>query len=445
MRSILKNAAIADRSMTIRPSPVPAPAAAWQASFLDHYHRLVRFAGRRTGDPQEARDLVHDAWLRLAETSAPAAGDTLPQSYLFAVAEHLALDDLRRRQRRRTRFVASEDAPEHLAAPAPDDVARRHEHRQALHAVVQAIEALPERCRAIFLADRLDGTPQAEIAARHGVSVKTVEREIMCAMDGVEAALRRWRGEAAVPRRGRRRVLSALLGTAALTPCGLILWQAWREQAARYATALSSPRGQLTTAQLPDGSTVTLDADSRATVDYDARGRTVRLLAGGAFFAVAHDASRPFRVLAGGHTVRVLGTRFEVALVPGDGLLLAVEAGRVELLSTRGETRVLTAGQRLRIDAAQRLSATEAGVSGDVAAWRGGWLDLRESTLGEAVARLARYSRRPLSVDPRVAELRVLGRVRIAEADAWLRLLPRSLPVLVRDDGAGGLVVVPRA
>lgn len=46
--------------------PAPVSSSSLLSTFQDSYHELVRFVARRTG-PQAARDLVHDAWIRLAE------------------------------------------------------------------------------------------------------------------------------------------------------------------------------------------------------------------------------------------------------------------------------------------------------------------------------------------------------------------------------------------
>ncbi|RYF56843.1 MAG: sigma-70 family RNA polymerase sigma factor, partial [Comamonadaceae bacterium] len=278
-----------------------APSNPLLAVFHDSYHDLVRFVARRT-DRQTARDLVHDAWLRLAERqsqdSAPAVGaegEKAQRAYLYAVAENIAIDHLRRSQRTAERFdvhAVEHDMPFALVP----DVADVHTYRQALLGVEETLRQMPARCRDIFLADRLERASHTELAARHGVSVKTVEREVMRAMDGVEASLRRWRGEVASPRAGRRRALSALLGVASMGIGSAALWQAWRQWLPQYQTALATATGRILAQPLPDGSTLTLDAQSRAEVHYYATHRQVRLLAGTAFFSVAHDAARPFVV-----------------------------------------------------------------------------------------------------------------------------------------------------
>jgi RNA polymerase sigma factor (sigma-70 family) len=433
--------------------PSPASSSSLLTAFHDSYHELVRFVARRTG-PQSARDLVHDAWVRLAERqrsegqrhelpsgehSTPSPQNIAPHAYLYTVAEHIAIDHLRRGQRTAQRFDSSgkEDA---LAFAASPDVADTHSYRQALAEVEHALQQLPTRCRDIFLADRIDGASHAELAARHGVSVKTVEREVMRAMDCVEASLHRWRGEAVQPRTGRRRALSTLLGLAGLGVSSSALWLGWRQWVPHYQLQLATSTGRLLRQPLPDGSTLTLDASSRAELAYYATRRQVRLLAGSAFFAVARDTERPFTVEAGDVCITVLGTRFEVAL-EGDAVLVAVDAGRVGVRDGSGATQTLIAGQMLRLPVGQTAQPQSITT---IAPWREGWLDFQNTPLTEVVERLARYSPQPLHVEADAAALPVLGRVHTAAVMGWLQMLPRTLPVRVQPEGAERTLVIRR-
>ncbi|MEG1768241.1 MAG: sigma-70 family RNA polymerase sigma factor [Comamonas sp.] len=404
--------------------------------FCDSYSALIGFVARRTGNRQTAQDLVHDAWLRLAERG-PRGDETCQgatRAYLYTVADNLAIDHLRRAGRTAERFDGSGniDVP---AAAAVRDVADSHLHREALAAVDAALAALPARCRAIFLADRLEGTPHVELAQQHGVSVKTIEREVMRALDAVEAALLRWRGDATVQRRGRRRALSTLLGVGGFGLFGSAAWQAWRQFVPGWQMVLATLRGQQLAKDLPDGSRIALDAQGRAEVRYYATRREVALRAGSAFFDVTADAERPFIVEALGARITVVGTRFEVAVDDDGDLRVAVEQGHVRVQPPGAAQQDLHAGDALRWSTAAGVQRAPA--QGEVAPWRSGWLDFRHVPLHAAVQRLARYSPVALRVAPDAADLTVFGRVRIAEAGAWLRLLPRSLPVTVREEGQG--------
>ena len=64
-----------------------------------HYESLVRFLRRRLGCDEQAREVAHDTWMRLAERPAAGAepiGDA--RSYFCTVAANLHLDQHRRTQ-----------------------------------------------------------------------------------------------------------------------------------------------------------------------------------------------------------------------------------------------------------------------------------------------------------------------------------------------------------
>src|SRR5256885_51724 len=126
----------------------------------------------------------------------------------------------------------------------------------------------------------------------------------------------------------------SLLGMAGLGVGSPAIWLAWRQWMPQYQVRLATATGRLLNQPLPDGSSLTLDAASRAEVDFYATRRQVRLLAGSAFFAVARDTEWPFMVQAADVQVTVLGTRFEVAL-EDDAVLVAVDAGRVQEIGRR--------------------------------------------------------------------------------------------------------------
>ncbi len=265
----------------------------------------------------------------------------------------------------------------------------------------------------------------------------------MRAMDSVEEAMHRWRGDAIPARNGRRRALSALLGCASMAAGSTAIWQAWRRWVPEFDATLATAAGRLSTQSLPDGSVMTLDAMSRANVAYFAGRRHVDLLAGTAFFSVVRDAGRPFQVDAGGVQVTVLGTRFEVSLQQQGDVRVAVASGRVRVRQQDGLEHELLAGDALQISPGTSAKLQRVAL-GAVASWRDGWLDFDNIPLGEAVERLARYSTYPLRVAPDAASLPVLGRVRIADSGAWIRLLPGILPVRVTERADRALVVSRR-
>ena len=417
------------------------------ASFRDAYRDLLRYLAHRTGSADEARDLAHDTWLRLADQAQhgtpPALSGSQARAYVFAMARNLDID------RRRHAEVAQRHADAQAAAGRMPDESEALMYRQAIDAVDAALGTLPERARQVFLRHRVHGEEQGALAAEYGVSRNMIERDMMQAMDRVQAAMERWhagRADAApaARRTGRRRSLAALLGIAGFGAAGLGAWRWWRIAVPQWQQQVATGRGQQLHGQpLPDGSRFDLDAQSRLAVTYYAARRTARLLAGAAFFAVARDADRPFVVevpggAEGGGSVRitVLGTRFGVERLPGGGVEVQVESGRVRIetidaLGATQATRELAGGEALHAGADATLD-DRAAPAGSVADWRHGVVKLADTPLAEAVERLRRYLPRPVAVDGAVAGLRLSGQVRVAQAEDFLRALPRIVPVRSR-------------
>jgi len=127
--------------------------------------------------------------------------------------------------------------------------------------------------------------------------------------------------------------------------------------------------GEQVTVELEDGSRVMLGPDTRlrvASANFK-RERTLRLQ-GIAHFAVAHDPSHPFTVLAGRSATRAVGTAFAVRAYPEDSTVHVVVAeGRVLFRSTVTRTAsdaMLGAGDAVRVNAVGAMSV-ERGVDLD--------------------------------------------------------------------------------
>ena len=414
----------------------------------ERYGDLVRFVSRKTGNAQEAKDLVHDAWVRLAEREAGATAESSatrpenPGAYLLTVAQNLAVDAGRREQWLQG-FVRDSQAGG--GTPHSPDVADRLMYRQAILAVDQALAALPERARQVFVAHRIHGESQANVASQLGVSINTVERDMMLATTRLEAALHRWRGASRSPvtpgtaHRGRRRTLSALLGLAGVATTGGIVWRHWQREALRWTGELATLRARTLEHEAPDGSRITLDSDSRVELAYDADRRIARLLQGAAFFAVAREAERPFIVEAGNIEVAVLGTRFAVDRAQDGTVTVEVESGRVQVRAPVGVFE-LRDGQGLRLVANRPAQA----LSGPAAPWRRGELQFDAVPLRVALARLERYTDTSLQVSDDAARLAVSGSLRIVDVQDWLAALPSVLPVRVRRQEGGGIEISMR-
>ncbi len=147
------------------------------------------------------------------------------------------------------------------------------------------------------------------------------------------------------PRTAARRAVRWMTGVAALlilAVAGVNLWL--------RPTTLEAPLGEVLTATLPDGSTVTLNSGTE--LEYDRHfGQTHRnlILRGEAFFEVTKSA-QPFQVETFNAVVTVLGTEFNVRGWPDGGTretMVSVVSGRVQVAPRMVDTAAvaLTAGQ----------------------------------------------------------------------------------------------------
>lgn len=108
--------------------------------------------------------------------------------------------------------------------------------------------------------------------------------------------------------------------------------------------------GQVKKLELPDGTTVWLNAMSRIRIGQgfnNAATRSVYLDEGEAFFEVKHDPAHPFLVITNSITTKVLGTSFNVkAYKQLNYVAVTLRTGHVEVRDKHGKMAVLMPNQR---------------------------------------------------------------------------------------------------
>lgn len=172
--------------------------------------------------------------------------------------------------------------------------------------------------------------------------------------------------------------------------------------------------------------------------------RVVDLIQGEALFEVAPDAQRPFDVHFRDVVVRVVGTQFDIDLRSTRSTVTVIE-GRVAVIpaGARAEdARMLSAGERIVIDASG-VKPIERGVdASEVTAWTKHELVFRRRPVGEIAEELNRYNL--TRVEIRGDELKrkeVTGSVRTDDLTTFISLLSGIPGVRVTRDGTGGYVV----
>lgn len=159
-----------DPSSTGRPNE----AARWFAEEVQPHEPALRSVLRRlVASLSDVDDLVQECYLRIlrARERVPIRSS---KAFLFTTARNAA-HDLRRRRVVANPIVFEETDDSRVLSDERPGVADSVCHQQELALLAEAIRALPERCRQVFLLRKIQEMPQKEIARRLGISESTVE------------------------------------------------------------------------------------------------------------------------------------------------------------------------------------------------------------------------------------------------------------------------------
>lgn len=222
---------------------------------------------------------------------------------------------------------------------------------------------------------------------------------------------------------------------------------AWYQGSAGPQTRFETAIGEHVRVALPDGSSLELNSNTRARIEYSAQTRVIRLERGEAFFDVAHDATRPFWVVARESWVRAVGTSFAVYLKPA-AVEVTVSAGSVNVVGRgpRYDTpsdaavaghavAVLKAGERAKVSNGQ--AAVYALATGELAraeAWRLGSVYFDDQPLGEVVDEMQRYTSMQIELADATLRARRVGgsfQSNSAGVEAMLTMLEDGLGLSV--------------
>jgi transmembrane sensor len=199
----------------------------------------------------------------------------------------------------------------------------------------------------------------------------------------------------------------------------------------------ASHAGEVRHVELPDGSSVDLDAGSAIDLAYDDHARRIRLRQGEAVFNVAPmvgQESRPFIVESVGGTTRALGTRFVVS-ESSDGALVGVLEHSVELAlldppDSGVASTILKEGQSARYDARKGITRlTELDLQ-RATSWERGLLIFDQVPLAQVVDQLNRYRQGHILIsDSELAQRKVSGVFRLESLDSAVPRLSAELKV----------------
>lgn len=154
--------------------------------YIVYFSRMQRFAKEYVLSDEDAENIVQDVFVLLWEKREVLDVKVSLAAYLFALVKNKCLDHLRHQtvaqeynQELHTKLSALEELNQVFSSD--EDVER---------IVTKAVQALPVRCREVFIKSRMDGKKNKEIADELNISVNTVENQIGIALRKLRVELK---------------------------------------------------------------------------------------------------------------------------------------------------------------------------------------------------------------------------------------------------------------
>ena len=162
--------------------------AAERALYDAHVDRVYRLTFRLAGDDDLAREFTQDTFVRAFERLGSFRGEAKLSTWLHAIATSVTLNGLRKVKRFRRRETELDDAAAMAAGErrAEPDLKRR---------LAQAIDALAEGYRTVFVMHDVEGYTHEEIGATLGIETGTSKAQLSRARAKLRAALADFAGE----------------------------------------------------------------------------------------------------------------------------------------------------------------------------------------------------------------------------------------------------------
>ena len=147
----------------------------FKETFDQNYNLILNYLFYLSGNSELAEDLAQDVFMQLWEKRKEVKNETL-RPFLYIIARNNFLKNIRHHKydmKFRSTYL------EKIEKESPEFLLEMKEFDQHLQEV---IAGLPEKCRVVFLMNRLDENTYREIAENLGVTVKAVEKQMSKAL-----------------------------------------------------------------------------------------------------------------------------------------------------------------------------------------------------------------------------------------------------------------------
>jgi transmembrane sensor len=175
---------------------------------------------------------------------------------------------------------------------------------------------------------------------------------------------------------------------------------------------VTTPRGGQYQLVLDDGSKVWLNSASSLSFPAVFTGKTREVeITGEAYFEVAKNAAKPFRVKANHTVVEVLGTHFNIMAYNDESVMKTTLLEGAVKISNMQNTSILKPGQRASLNQNGKINVIDDADADDSIAWKDGLFQFRDADIEGIMRQVARWYDVQVSYEGKVPVREFTGRI----------------------------------
>ena len=167
---------------------------AFENMYTAYYSRMKRFAQEYVIHAEDAENIVQDIFLELWENKLFLSAHINIFSFLFTAVKNRCIDFLRHQaivQKTADKLQEEHQKMFQMKQHALELLDEKIFSETDIEKIVQkAIDSLPERCREIFIMNKMEGKKQKDIAETLHISINTVESQMAIAYRKLREALK---------------------------------------------------------------------------------------------------------------------------------------------------------------------------------------------------------------------------------------------------------------
>jgi RNA polymerase sigma-70 factor (family 1) len=160
-----------------------------QQAFAEIYSRyaesLAGFAASKLYNLDDAKDILHDLFVKLWENREQLYITSSLRSYLFGIIRHRIIDKIRKNITREEYASVRQS----LAAVYEQEIDKQLEVKELRQAIEKSLEQLAPRVKEIYKLSREEGLSNHEIAEKLNLSEQTVRNQLSVALKHLRKSL----------------------------------------------------------------------------------------------------------------------------------------------------------------------------------------------------------------------------------------------------------------